>query len=299
MIRMPTLVTALLCCLLVPLAVGEAATLYGANGAGGNPSSLLILDPATGAVISTVGPIGFAVTGLAVHPVTGVMYGSTSQLSATAPRSLIRVDKTTGQGTLIGSFNAPNHTMADLTFGPDGTLYGWAEPTLDDLHTINLTTGQATRVGESGIEENTLGSGIAATADAIYLAGREANRQLHLVNRTTGVARPVAVLDGQPRIAIAALAFGPTGALFGAGIPVGSGNVLLRIDPATGHVTEIGPTADFLDAIAWDPPTFPASAAIAVPTLSGVAFTAMATLLVGVAMYQVRRRGSGRRSAAR
>ena len=39
---------------LVPPTCAHAAVLYGADGAQGNPSSLRILDPATGALVSTV-----------------------------------------------------------------------------------------------------------------------------------------------------------------------------------------------------------------------------------------------------
>lgn len=287
--------------LIMVLAVGSlvvlpawalAAILYGADGAQGNVGNLLILNQANGTVTSTVGPIGFALTGLAVHPVTGVMYGSTARLDPTAPGALIQVNKATGQGTLIGSFNVPDHTMADLTFGPDGTLYGWAEASLDDLHTINLATGQATRVGESGVGFNTRGSGIAANAAAIFLAGDEGAGRFHRVDRTTGVATPVAFLNWRPRGAIAAMSFAPNGVLFAAGLPIDSGPILLTINPATGHVTEIGPTASFLDAIAFDPPSFPAPPPAPVPTLSGLMFVMMAVLLGATALYHVRRRAA-------
>jgi len=292
MTRTVMIVALALSAFLVPPAWANGVVLYGADGAQGNPSSLRILDPATGALVSTVGPIGFAVTGLAIHPTTGVLYGSTAQLSAIAPRSLITIDKGTGLGTLVGSFGVPGHTMADLTFGPDGTLYGWAEPDLDDLHRINLTTGQATRVGESNIGFNTRGSGIASNADLIFLAGGEGRGQLHIVNRATGAVSAVAFLDWRPRGAIAAMAFGPDGTLFGAGLPTDSGPILLTIDVLTGHVTEIGPTVDFLDAIAFDPPSFPPDPPRPLPTLSQAAFVAMAALLTAVALYQVPRRGA-------
>ena len=274
---------------LVPPTWAHAAVLYGADGAQGNASSLRILDPATGALISTVGPIGFAVTGLAVHPTTGILYGSTAQLSANAPRSLITIDKGTGLGTLVGSFGVPGHTMADLTFGPDGTLYGWAEPDIDDLHRVDLTTGQATRVGESGVGFNTRGSGIAANAQVIFLAGGEGRGPLHVVDPATGVAVRAGNLDWRPRGAIAAMAFAPDGTLFGAGLPIDSGPILLTINVVTGHVTEVGPTVDFLDAIAFDPPTFPPDTVRGLPTLSQAAFVAMAVLLTAVALYQMRR----------
>ena len=102
--------------------LASAETLYGADGAQGTPANLYLLDPETGAVICTVGPIGFAVTGLAVHPITGVLYGSTGNASPTSPRSLITIDKATGAGTVVGSFGIPSHTMPDLTFTSDGTL---------------------------------------------------------------------------------------------------------------------------------------------------------------------------------
>ena len=85
-------------------AVASGQVLYGTTAANTTTSNLYILDPATGAVVSTVGPIGFAVTGLAVNPLTGVLYGSTSNNSANSPGSLITINKATGQGTLVGSF---------------------------------------------------------------------------------------------------------------------------------------------------------------------------------------------------
>lgn len=58
--------------------------LYGADGAAGNSTTnLYILDPTTGGIVSTVGPIGFAVTGLAIDPITGILYGSTGNNSPT------------------------------------------------------------------------------------------------------------------------------------------------------------------------------------------------------------------------
>src|SRR4051794_39672450 len=67
-------------------AVGFAApagaqVLYGATASGG-PGELYVLNPATGAVIRDVGPLNdisganYPITGLAVHPVTGLLYGS-------------------------------------------------------------------------------------------------------------------------------------------------------------------------------------------------------------------------------
>src|SRR4029450_13783388 len=78
--------------------------LYGADGAGGNSSSLYVLDPANGAVLQTIGAIGFPIAGLAVHPTTGELFGGTNGNPNTNPSRgfLIRIDEISGQGTQIG-----------------------------------------------------------------------------------------------------------------------------------------------------------------------------------------------------
>ena len=191
-----------------------AEVLYGADGGGGNPSNLYILNPATGAIVSTVGPIGFAVTGLAIHPSTGVLYGSTGRNSATFPHSLITINKTTGAGTLVGSFVIGSlETMADLTFTSDGTLYGWLEPSSDDLYTINTATGAATLVGESGL--NTFGSGLAASAaNVLFFAGDGDTFELRTISRTTGLPTTVGTLNGSSDLSISAMAFNAAGTLY-------------------------------------------------------------------------------------
>jgi hypothetical protein len=292
MIRPLSIAMVLLCCLLLPPAGADAAVLYAADGAAGNPSSLHILDPATGAVTSIVGPIGFAVTGLAVRPTTGDLYGSTANQSNDAG-SLIRVDKATGLGTLIGPYGI-NGTLVDLTFAGDGTLYGWGQPTRV-LHRVNLLTGHATRVGTFNIGFGTFGSGIAASADALFLAGGGGQGPLFRVDPATGVAVAIAALDWQLTGPINAMAFGP-GGLYALGISPFAGDFrtwLLRVDPATGHVTVLGLSLLAGDAIAFDPPSFPAIPSILpVPALSDLGFAIMAALLAAVAIHQVRRRRS-------
>ena len=62
-----TIVGLLVCAWAMLAAPVSAEILYGADGAQGHSSNLYTLNPASGAVVSTVGAIGFAVTGLAVH----------------------------------------------------------------------------------------------------------------------------------------------------------------------------------------------------------------------------------------
>src|ERR1700712_5372126 len=109
------------------LSASAASVLYGATNTDG-AGSLYTLDPATGAVISTIGALvdsggnRYTLTGLAFQPGTGVLYGSTTSISTTAPRHLVIVDTANGLVTDLGSEG--NLAIADLSFSADGTLYG-------------------------------------------------------------------------------------------------------------------------------------------------------------------------------
>jgi hypothetical protein len=244
----------LVCLAFLPAPAGAAPRqlLYAADGAGGNPSNLYILDPSSGAVVRTVGPIGFGVTGLAVHPVSGTLYGTTGRSSQTSPGFLIRIDKTTGAGTVVGDLRADDETAPDITFTPDGTLYGWLEPGSDDLVTINPVTGAATVVGNSGLD--TFGGGIAASAAGVlFLAGDGDGGRLHVIDRGTGAPREVAVLSGTGDLPIAAMAFDAADTLFGVRHDFGVGpSELITINQVTGAITVVGLSLRGLDAIAFD-----------------------------------------------
>ncbi len=242
--------TALIILTLGPGAV-RADILYGATG-GSAPSNLYILNPANGSVTSTVGPIGFAVTGLAFDPTSGVLYGVTSGFSATSPRSLITINTTTGVGTLVGP-EINGSPIADITFTKNGTLYGWGEGG-DDLYTINKITGTATKVGESGI--GTYGSGISANPnDVLFYTGSGRTGPLRTIDKTTGLPTTVATLSGAPGTdgdPVNALAFNSTNILYGSIGTFGSGQGhLVIINTTTGVVTDLGLTVINLDAIAF------------------------------------------------
>ncbi len=254
------------CCALLAFAsLGSAQSLlYGANGAGNNPSNLFILNPSNGGVVRTVGPIGFGVTGLAIDPTTGTLYGATGRNTGPGtgpnPGSLITINRTTGAGILVGDLRPNTDVVADLTFTPDGQLYGWLEPsstTADDLVSINKATGAATIVGDSGL--STYGSGLASnSAGVLYFAGEGESEALRTVNRTTGATTVVATLNGDAVLqrGISALAFDPSGTLFGTRLPSDSppfNSDLITINTSTGAITSKGPSVDRLDAIVFTP----------------------------------------------
>jgi Ca2+-binding RTX toxin-like protein len=239
------------------------AVLFGATGGSVN-SNLYMIDTATGATTS-IGAIGFAVTGLAIDPISGTLFGSTSNQSPNSPNSIITIDKTTGVGTLVGAVGLGNEEVADLTFDAAGTLYGWTEIYTDDLVTINTATGAATKVGEAGLV--TFGSGLADVGGTLYYSGNGIwdGAALRTVDKTTGATTVVATLHGGPSNTdgIAALAVNPdNGTLFGVALndsDVVHPAYLITINIATGQVTTIGALPNDFDAIAFDnpPPGYP------------------------------------------
>jgi hypothetical protein len=245
--------TLLACLALVPAgsaAAQTADTLYGSDGAGGNDGDLVTLDRATGAVIQTIGPVGFSITGLAIDPSNGTMYGSTGV--ETSDSELVTINKQTGAGTLVGQLNDDDDPAADITFR-GGTLFGWLQGP-DDLATIDRSTGTATVVGDSGLD--TRGSGLAAAPDGtLYFTGSNDNGPLHTIDPATGSATVAATLDGTCGTRINALAFDSTGTLYGVRRSGGLCNAtqLIRINTTTGHVEAVGDTLRDLDAIVFEP----------------------------------------------
>jgi hypothetical protein len=215
---------------------GSEATFYAATAASNPVGSLYTIDP-DGFAVALVGEtddagdddIDYALTGLAVEPGTGVLYGATSRNSETAPGSLVTVDPATGDVTLIGSFGLPvsttggNCALADISFNSGGVLYGWAEPDsggCDSLWTVDLGSGAAALVGDPG--GATRGSGLAFdSADDLFSCGncdgwRSSPATLTQVDLSDGSILSETTLTndiaGRP---VGALAFDNLGTLFG------------------------------------------------------------------------------------
>jgi hypothetical protein len=246
------------------LAVATAASarevLYGAGaqGDGGSPSTLYILDPSSGSALQSIGPIGFSVTGLAVDPADGTLYGSTGRATsggAPNPGSLIRINRATGTGTLVGDLRPDTETAGDLTLTPDGALFGWLVPS-NDLVTINKASGTASIIGDSGIVGN-IGSGIASSPGGILFHAALDSFPLYTVDRNTGAATPVATLNGTESLEINALSFNAAGTLFGSWLDYGSTGPrpsrLITINTSSGAITFLGPSVNRLDAIVFGP----------------------------------------------
>jgi hypothetical protein len=252
-------------CLFSGLTSASAQTLYGAG------IDFYILNPSTGAVVTDFGAIKDAsnntyfLTGLAFDSVNGILYGSTNNQSPTAPRSLVSVNPSNGQVTVIGAYNAGSgNTMADLTFdATTNTLYGGGSMT-GDLYSLSIVTGAATDVGASGLT-GLRGVGVAAdAAGTTWGTPRGADQQLATYNKSTGAPTTVATLSGAPYStgspngsdSINALAFNASGTLYGVNVNLNDAarpTHLITINTSTGAVTDVGLSVNNLDAIVFIP----------------------------------------------
>lgn len=231
-------------------------TVLGADGQGGVPGNLYSFDPLSGALIATVGAVGYPVTGLADHPVTCALWGVTSPTFDAAnnpnPGHLITIDKSTGAGALVGDVLAATDAgPTDITFTSNGTLYGWSSDT-DDLITIDLGTGAGTVVGDSGLASS--GVGLAASSsDQLHLAGDGGapGSSLTLINALAGIPTGSTALSGDlvAGSSIVVMDFGCNGLILGVhSLGAGVTN-LVTINTGTGALSTLGSTQSGLDAI--------------------------------------------------
>jgi hypothetical protein len=209
------------------------------------------------------------VTGLAFDPLNGLLYGSTG---GTSGKALLTIDPVTAVVTVVGNYNAGNATMADLAFDPSGHLFGIGSAGTPALYSINLATGQATAVGASGLSGSPFGGGLGISpAGAVY--GVPQGNNFGSFDPSTGSFTFIATLP-QPAgtgTSYAALAFdGNT--LYG--IDLGTPPQLVTIDPATGTITDLGPTPLKIDAIAFQPIPEPGLTGLLVAMAAAVFATA-------------------------
>ncbi len=165
--------------------------LYGTIGFGWTGSTLVQISPSTGALIRTIGPVGYLVNGLTFDPLTGRLYGSTSYRDLNY-NGLIEIDLSTGAGTPVGLnyWGAPAaQAIIDIDINADRQMYGWAElldnGAQDDLVSIDRLTGIGTWVGDSGIGTATLGLAFDAN-NVLWLVNHDGN--YYTIDTGTGVA---------------------------------------------------------------------------------------------------------------
>lgn len=260
--------------------IGLGSRLFVATGSRGIPGQLFVANPASGAstLIGNllVGTLPVGITGLSVHPITRVLYGSTTNASPNLPGRLVTINPTTAAVTVVGPFNPPGPpttactgggggppTMQDLDFRADGTLFGFCNLT---LFVVNQATGQATPIGTDPYTSvDNLGGGSLAFTPllnpnaALWVAARQTLGHIFRVEPTTGrVLQALQLTGGADNEALASLTTDQNGTLLGAGSGVpASPNLpvptrLVSINTTTGAITTLGALPNNTDAITLD-----------------------------------------------
>ena len=254
-----TLVLSMFLIMGVNSASAQQQFLYAANGAGANIADLMILNPATGEVEEVIGSIGYTCTGLAFSP-DGSLYGVTGNNDPLCGWCLIRIDTLTGTGELVGNMEG---LMDDISFSPQGVLYGWYKGS-GSVVWINQTTTFAYPVGLSDL--TTFGNGLAFAPDGVlYLAGDGDTGNLYTISPENSHVLTTTPLHGADGWGIGGLAVDKDGTIYGirkqnppeSGPP--SQADLITINPSTGSITSIGlirsggVNVANMDAIAFSP----------------------------------------------
>ena len=173
----------------------DALTLLGTIGSDEDASTLVELNPATGAIVRTIGPVSYTVNGMTYDPSTGILYGTTGFESPILGNALITIDMTTGAGTPVAS--AAGRYVNVPTLSPAGTLFAWSKgpATPDRLVIINKVTGIATIVGNPQLQA--LAHSLAFdTAGRLWLLNDGGN--LYRIDPTTAVATLQGVVSDLP-----------------------------------------------------------------------------------------------------
>jgi len=131
-------------------------------------------------------------TGLAIHPVNGTLYASSSNLTSS---SLSTLHPATGQPTLIGTDQSVDAIIA-IAVNCQGEMYGH-DIFIDVIYEINPATGVASFVGSTGVNSN-FGQGMDFDNESgvlyawTFQGGAQANNQYGTINLATGDLTPLA-----------------------------------------------------------------------------------------------------------
>lgn len=192
-------------------------------------------------------PIG--VTGMAVHPKTGVLFGITSEQSPNSPRALVTIDQTRGSASIVGELGVSG---SDIAFDSKGTLYVWL-PGTSQLGTVNVSNATVAPIGKPAPAGSPAGIAIDPNG-MVYVTSKGANGTLDNVDLATGSLQVGPLLTGAPfSTQINSMSFSPSGLLLAVNSNGGSPATtrLVAINTASGAVTTIGALPDDTDALAF------------------------------------------------
>jgi plastocyanin len=246
--------------------------LYGSTG-GDNASGggrLWLIDVTT-QTASLIGNTGFDRLGGITFDSNGILYGVSGGSSNQS--TLLTIDPTNGNATVIGLLSDPNAAADGLRFNSQGVLYGSSfdnSAGVGKLLTIDPSNANVlsslTLVGSG----NSFCTGIAFDSlDVLYGSRGNSNGRLEdldLIDQVTGVLTPIGPMEA----VISDIAFTADGTLYGSS-PTGN---LYSIDPVTGTkvllfntgITQLSGLAAAPASPAPTPTPTPTATATATPT---------------------------------
>jgi hypothetical protein len=195
--------------------------------------------------------VSVGVTGMALHPETHVLYGTSAGFSF--PPSLVTIDGRTAEAKVIGPLG---FAVSDISFDRGGHLYAWLSE-LHQLGVVNLLTGAATPVGPVLSAAETTGGGLAIDkAGTAYVIPGTAAGTIDKIDLATMKHMTGAELTNAPYLSsINSLTFSPSGGLYGvnSNMAASAKTALVRIDPQTGVVTKVGDLPEDTDGLTFSP----------------------------------------------
>lgn len=154
-------------------------------------STLIQINPATGALIHNVGPItanaaNLGIADITIQPSTGLLFGiENPDDSLHQPGNLYTINPLTGVATLVGSTGKFFNTIA---FAPNGTLYLEAAdlsngPVNPTLYTIDPATGH---ILTSEATNDFFGALAVRPTDGVIFGSTGDSAQIFTINPSTG-----------------------------------------------------------------------------------------------------------------
>ncbi len=244
------------------------------------------IDPNSGAVLATIGPVGYSVNGMTWDATTRTLYATTATSDGAFPNGLIRIDPATGAGTPIGA--GAGQLVNVPAAARSGQLFGWTEDS-DQPVLWDKTAGTITVLGGGG---NSAEQSLAFNFNTLYFLNCNGcigtGNRLFTVNTASGALTDLGVVSGIVTGVAHHGSFNPDTDQLYAISRTGNGNnprEFYVIDPVARAVVRTIPAPNNVHTLAF-------VTSIPVPVDNPVALIALVILLAVAGQWYLKRRSA-------